>query len=128
MEILGRQAGRPVSAGGVANRLRHAIEYEYQNEVLANRANEWPGSSRAAAMRRCTPTITLTKPIDQRSFSQRHSCGCSHRNQIFSTADVQALRDTLQQKSAAFDHIVKIGRTHLQDATPLTLGRNSAAT
>jgi fumarate hydratase class II len=33
------------------------------------------------------------------------------------------LRDTLQQKSQAFAGIVKIGRTHLQDATPLTLGQ-----
>jgi fumarate hydratase class II len=33
------------------------------------------------------------------------------------------LRDTLRQKSAAFKSIVKIGRTHLMDATPLTLGQ-----
>ncbi|PPQ70978.1 hypothetical protein CVT26_014244 [Gymnopilus dilepis] len=33
------------------------------------------------------------------------------------------LRDALEQKSKAFDHIIKIGRTHLQDATPLTLGQ-----
>ena len=36
---------------------------------------------------------------------------------------LQALRGTLQAKSAAFADIVKIGRTHLQDATPLTLGQ-----
>ncbi|KAF9452649.1 fumarate hydratase [Macrolepiota fuliginosa MF-IS2] len=33
------------------------------------------------------------------------------------------LRDAIDQKARAFDHIVKIGRTHLQDATPLTLGQ-----
>lgn len=33
------------------------------------------------------------------------------------------LRDPLQAKSAEFEHIIKIGRTHLQDATPLTLGQ-----
>ncbi|KAJ3812715.1 fumarate hydratase [Lentinula aff. lateritia] len=33
------------------------------------------------------------------------------------------LRDALDAKSKAFEHIVKIGRTHLQDATPLTLGQ-----
>jgi fumarate hydratase, class II len=33
------------------------------------------------------------------------------------------LRDALDEKSKAFGHIVKIGRTHLQDATPLTLGQ-----
>lgn len=33
------------------------------------------------------------------------------------------LRDALEEKSKAFEHIIKIGRTHLQDATPLTLGQ-----
>ncbi len=36
---------------------------------------------------------------------------------------VTKLRDTLKQKSEAFKDIIKIGRTHLQDATPLTLGQ-----
>ena len=33
------------------------------------------------------------------------------------------LRDALDVKAKEFDHIIKIGRTHLQDATPLTLGQ-----
>ena len=33
------------------------------------------------------------------------------------------LRDTLSKKASAFYDVVKIGRTHLQDATPLTLGQ-----
>src|SRR6185503_18277356 len=36
---------------------------------------------------------------------------------------VVALRDALDAKARDFAHIVKIGRTHLQDATPLTLGQ-----
>src|SRR5690606_20434863 len=36
---------------------------------------------------------------------------------------VQLLRDTLHAKSETFMDVVKIGRTHLQDATPLTLGQ-----
>ncbi|CDM95316.1 MAG: class II fumarate hydratase [Limnospira sp. PMC 1291.21] len=36
---------------------------------------------------------------------------------------VRKMRDALAQKSAEFNHIVKIGRTHLQDAVPLTLGQ-----
>src|SRR6185436_5419067 len=38
---------------------------------------------------------------------------------------VSALRDTLQRKSTEMAGIVKIGRTHLQDATPLTLGQET---
>jgi fumarate hydratase class II len=36
---------------------------------------------------------------------------------------LKRLRDTLEAKSAAFEDVVKIGRTHLQDATPITLGQ-----
>ena len=36
---------------------------------------------------------------------------------------LQYLRDELQTKSISFNHLIKIGRTHLQDATPLTLGQ-----
>ena len=36
---------------------------------------------------------------------------------------IRQLRDTLAAKSQAFSHIVMVGRTHLQDATPLTLGQ-----
>ena len=36
---------------------------------------------------------------------------------------IEKLRDTLAEKSKAFDHVVKIGRTHFMDATPLTVGQ-----
>ena len=36
---------------------------------------------------------------------------------------IEKLRDTLKEKSKAFMHVVKIGRTHFMDATPLTLGQ-----
>ena len=38
-----------------------------------------------------------------------------------------SLRDALKSKSRSFDHLVKIGRTHTQDATPLTLGQEFSA-
>jgi len=36
---------------------------------------------------------------------------------------MEELRDALLEKQKSFEHIIKIGRTHLQDATPLTLGQ-----
>jgi fumarate hydratase class II len=36
---------------------------------------------------------------------------------------LRALRDTLAEKAKAFEGVTKIGRTHLMDATPLTLGQ-----
>lgn len=36
---------------------------------------------------------------------------------------LEKLENALQTKATSFNHIIKIGRTHLQDATPLTLGQ-----
>ena len=93
------------------------------NEVLANRASELMGGERGEAR--------LVHPNDDVNRSQSS-------NDVFPTAmhvaavtaithkllpAIEKLRSTLAKKSADFDDIVKIGRTHLQDATPLTLGQ-----
>ncbi len=93
------------------------------NEVLANRASELLGGARGEAWR--------VHPNDDVNLGQSS-------NDIFPTAMHLAaslgltqkllpalgmLRSALEAKSAAFADIVKIGRTHLQDATPLTLGQ-----
>ena len=93
------------------------------NEVLANRASEILGGPRGEGR--------LVHPNDDVNRGQSS-------NDVFPTAmnvaaaevvardllpALDALRATLAGKAAAFSDIVKIGRTHLQDATPLTLGQ-----
>jgi len=93
------------------------------NEVLANRASELLGGQRGLTR--------LIHPNDDVNLGQSS-------NDIFPTAmHVSAATEisnallpalahlikTLKEKSEAFDDIYKIGRTHLQDATPLTLGQ-----
>jgi len=93
------------------------------NEVLANRASEILGGRRGEER--------LIHPNDDVNKSQSS-------NDVFPTAmhvaavpaivdqlipSVRLLRDTLARKAEEFKDIVKIGRTHLQDATPLTLGQ-----
>ena len=93
------------------------------NEVLANRASELLGGERGEAR--------LVHPNDEVNKSQSS-------NDVFPTAmhvaavdalvrhllpALSALRSTLEAKAKAFEGIVKIGRTHLQDATPITLGQ-----
>jgi len=93
------------------------------NEVLANRASELLGGERGLNR--------LVHPNDEVNLGQSS-------NDVFPTAmhlatalgivrrllpALALLRETLAAKSAAFTDIVKIGRTHLQDATPLTLGQ-----
>lgn len=93
------------------------------NEVIANRASELMGGERGEGR--------LIHPNDDVNKSQSS-------NDVFPTAShvavvdaltnkllpaIDVLKATLEKKSKEFDHIVKIGRTHLQDATPLTLGQ-----
>ena len=96
------------------------------NEVLANRASEMLGGGRGAQR--------LVHPNDHVNLGQSS-------NDIFPTAmhvaaaggvirdllpALHALQATLAGKTAEFAGIVKIGRTHLQDATPLTLGQEAS--
>jgi fumarate hydratase class II len=90
--------------------------------VLANRASELLGGERGQKR--------LVHPNDDVNLGQSS-------NDVFPTAmhiaaalalddvvaGLQVLKSTLQAKSEAFAAVVKIGRTHLQDATPLTLGQ-----
>jgi fumarate hydratase class II len=93
------------------------------NEVLANRASELLGGERGQKR--------LVHPNDDVNMGQSS-------NDVFPTAmhiaaaraihddllpAIQALRDTLAKKCEAFAALIKIGRTHLQDATPLSLGQ-----
>ncbi len=97
------------------------------NEVLANRASELLGGTRGKER--------LVHPNDEVNLGQSS-------NDIFPTAmhvaatigisqallpALRKLRATLDKKSRGFDDVVKIGRTHLQDATPLTLGQEFSA-
>ncbi len=93
------------------------------NEVLANRASELLGGVRGEERR--------VHPNDDVNKSQSS-------NDVFPTAmhvaaviavrehlipELKVLHKTLSDKAEAYRDIVKIGRTHLQDATPLTLGQ-----
>ena len=93
------------------------------NEVLANRASELLGGPRG--MQR------LIHPNDEVNRGQSSNDVIPTAMHVASVSalihdlvpSLEALRDTLATKSRAFAGIVKIGRTHLQDATPLTLGQ-----
>jgi fumarate hydratase class II len=93
------------------------------NEVIANRANELLGGKLGAK--------APVHPNDHVNMSQS-SNDCFPTAMHIAAAEEIArrldpalahLQDALQKKSKAFAKIVKIGRTHTQDATPLTLGQ-----
>ena len=93
------------------------------NEVLANRASELLGGSRGTA--RCVHPndhVNLGQSSNDIFPTAMHLAAVSALKQELLPA-LRALQSTLQDKSTACADIVKIGRTHLQDATPLTLGQ-----
>lgn len=93
------------------------------NEVIANRANEILGGKRGDK--------GLVHPNDHVNMGQSSNDSFPAVMHIaaalaFSHELIPALtllKDALAAKQKAFAHVVKIGRTHLQDATPLTLGQ-----
>jgi fumarate hydratase class II len=93
------------------------------NEVLANRASELMGGARGEA-RLVHPNDDVNKGQSSNDTfpTAMHVAATIALERTLKPA-VKRLRDTLAAKSDAFMAIVKIGRTHLQDATPLTLGQ-----
>lgn len=93
------------------------------NEVIANRAIELAGGKKG--------TKTPIHPNDHVNLSQSSNdtfptamhiaAAQSIVHQLLPALDL--LQGALHEKSISFKHIVKIGRTHLQDAVPLTLGQ-----
>jgi len=93
------------------------------NEVLANRASEILGGERGQG-RKVHPNDHVNRGQSSNDVfpTAMHVAAATQVEQRLLPA-LAALRTTLQARSAACADIVKIGRTHLQDATPLTLGQ-----
>ncbi|MCK7426897.1 class II fumarate hydratase [Enterobacter chengduensis] len=93
------------------------------NEVLANRASELLGGVRGME-RKVHPNDDVNKSQSSNDVfptAMHVAAVIAVREQLIPQLNV--LKSTLSEKAQAFRDIVKIGRTHLQDATPLTLGQ-----
>ena len=93
------------------------------NEVLANRASELLGVR--GMERKVHPNDDVNKSQSSNDVfptAMHVAAVIAIREQLIPQLNV--LKSTLNEKAQAFRDIVKIGRTHLQDATPLTLGRD----
>jgi fumarate hydratase class II len=93
------------------------------NEVISNRCSQLAGTAVGSKM--------PVHPNDHVNMSQSSNDSFPSAMYIASALNtkerlipaVQALHDAIAAKAAEWDNIVKIGRTHMQDATPLTLGQ-----
>jgi len=94
------------------------------NEVIANRAHVMNGGSLKDAKKVLHPNDDVNKSQSSNDTYPTAMHIATYKAVKETTIPgLEKLRDTLRQKSEAFKSVVKIGRTHLMDATPLTLGQ-----
>lgn len=94
------------------------------NEVIANRGHVLEGFQLGEGQKSIHPNDHVNASQSSNdTFPSAVHIALVTQIQEHLIPSIQLLRDTLQTKSIAFDSIIKIGRTHLMDATPLTLGQ-----
>lgn len=94
------------------------------NEVIANRAHVLTGKKIGEGEKTLQPNDDVNKSQSSNDTYPTAMHIAAYKAVVTSTIPgVAKLRDTLKHKSEEFKKVVKIGRTHLMDATPLTLGQ-----
>jgi len=93
------------------------------NEVISNRAIELSGGAMGSKKPIHPNDHVNMSQSSNDTFPTAMHIAAAERIALALIPAVQKLRNTLDEKATAFAGIVKIGRTHLQDATPLTVGQ-----
>ena len=94
------------------------------NEVIANRGHVLRGGQLLDEKKILNPNDDVNKSQSSNdTFPTAMSIAAAQMVVHTTLPKLRKLRDTLNQKAEAFKGVVKIGRTHLMDATPLTLGQ-----
>ncbi len=94
------------------------------NEVIANRAHELAGHKIGEGDKTLQPNDDVNKSQSSNDTFPTGMHIAAYKKIVEVTiTGVEQLRNTLKAKSEEFKEVVKIGRTHLMDATPLTLGQ-----
>jgi len=94
------------------------------NEVIANRAHEIAGNKLGDENNTLKANDDVNKSQSSNdTFPTAMHIACYKIIVENTLPNIEKLRNTLKEKSDKFSNVVKIGRTHLMDATPLTLGQ-----
>jgi fumarate hydratase class II len=94
------------------------------NEVIANRGHELSGGALTDEMKTLHPNDDVNRSQSSNDTFPTAMHIAAYGSLVSEVIPaVELLRDALSSKAKSFDDIVKIGRTHLMDATPLTLGQ-----
>ncbi|MEN8927785.1 MAG: class II fumarate hydratase, partial [Flavobacteriales bacterium] len=94
------------------------------NEVVAHRGHELAGNKIGEGEKALSPNDDVNKSQSSNdTFPTGMHIACYKMLMETTIPGVEKLRNTLQAKAEEFRNVVKIGRTHLMDATPLTIGQ-----
>ena len=94
------------------------------NEVIANRAHQIAGFNIGEGEKTIQPNDDVNKSQSSNdTFPTGMHIAAYKKITEVTIPGVESLRDEIEQKAKDFKNVVKIGRTHLMDATPLTLGQ-----
>jgi len=94
------------------------------NEVIANRAHQIAGFNIGEGFKTIQPNDDVNKSQSSNdTFPTGMHIAAYKKITEVTIPGVESLRDEIEQKAKDFKNVVKIGRTHLMDATPLTLGQ-----
>jgi fumarate hydratase class II len=91
------------------------------NEVICNRGTEIMGGTIGSKLIHPNDDVNRSQSSNDTFPSVMHIAAVMETNEVL-LPKLRGLRDALAAKRDEFKDIVKIGRTHTQDATPLTLG------
>ena len=92
------------------------------NEVISNRATEILGGKLGSKLIHPNDDVNRSQSSNDTFPTVMHIAAVIETNERL-IPNLKALTQRLREKSEEFSDIVKIGRTHTQDATPLTLGQ-----
>src|SRR5437667_5452567 len=95
------------------------------NEVIANRATELRGGTRGSKLVHPNDHVNLCQSSNDVIPTSIHLAALMEIERTLVPA-LRALQEALQQKGVAFHDVIKTGRTHLMDATPIRLGQEFA--
>lgn len=96
------------------------------NEVIANRALELLGETKGDYFKLSPNThVNMAQSTNDAFPTAIHIAALSLINQLLTT--MEQLKETFETKAVEFDSVIKMGRTHLQDAVPIRLGQEFAA-
>jgi aspartate ammonia-lyase len=97
------------------------------NEVIANRANELLGGKKGEyAFVHPNDHVNMSQSTNDTYHATIHIATCTAiRGHLL--PELEALQADLEKKSRDFSRVLKVGRTHLQDALPMTLGQEFSA-